>query len=464
VAELSARLRDTGVLGVMLENSPAWIVTDLSAIHAGILNVPLPAFFSDKQLRHALEDAHIDTLITDDPDRIESLASVGGRASLEIAGKQCTLLFLAPGAGGDAGRGTSKVTYTSGTSGTPRGVRLSLAAIETVTGSLVRAAEADSGDRALVLLPLSILLENIGSVYAPLLAGAEIFVPGPQELGIRGSSHIDAEKLSVTLHRIRPTTLIVPPQLLKLLVALARQHLLPDSFRYIAVGGAPTAISLLDEARSLNLPVYQGYGLSEACSVVAVNTAANNRLGSVGRPLPHNRVRISADGEILILGESHNGYLNGPPRKPESELATGDLGHLDDDGYLYVTGRCRDRIITSYGRNISPEWVESELMAHPLIAQAVVFGNNMPHLKAVLVPAAARARADTRTALDRVIREANARLPDYAGIREYIVAEYPFNTETGELTTAGSPCRSTIERRYAMQAGEYLEHSNAQFL
>jgi long-subunit acyl-CoA synthetase (AMP-forming) len=464
VTALSARLRGITSFGMLLENSPAWVIADLAAIHSGIMNVPLPAFFSNEQLRHALQDAQIDTVITDDPDRIASLVSVGGRASLEIAGKHCTLMFLSDGVVTANRHETAKVTYTSGTSGTPRGVRLSQTAIETVSASLVQAAEAESGDRALVLLPLSILLENIGSVYATILAGAEIFVPDPAELGIYGSSRIDAEKLSAVLQRIRPTTLILPPQLLKLLVALGKRQVLPDSFRYIAVGGAPAGIALLDEARALNLPVYQGYGLSEACSVVAVNTPGDNRMGSVGRPLPHTRVRISTDGEIMVLGTSHEGYLNGPPRNPENELATGDLGYLDEDGYLYVTGRCRDRIITSYGRNISPEWVESELTANPLIAQAVVFGNDMPYLTAVLVPAAAATRAGPRTALDRVIREVNARLPDYAGIREYVVAESLFTIESGELTVSGSPRRDVIEKHFALKTGINAEYGHEQFL
>ena len=143
--------------------------------------------------------------------------------------------------------------------------------METVAVALATAAEASSSDRALVLLPLSILLENTGSVYAPVIAGAEIHVPDPADTGIRGSSQVDSSAFARMLQRIRPSTLIVPPQLLKLLVALARAGQLPDSFRYIAVGGAPTGMSLLEAARDLGLPVYQGYGLSEACSVVAVN-------------------------------------------------------------------------------------------------------------------------------------------------------------------------------------------------
>jgi long-subunit acyl-CoA synthetase (AMP-forming) len=282
VAAVAVRLQGTRTLGLLMENSPAWIVTDLAAIHAGVVNIPLPGFFSEEQLRHAIRDGQIDTVITDNPARIKSLLPTSREVSLEIAGKPCVQMFFPVDGADEKHSNTVKVTYTSGTTGTPRGVQLTLKAIETVAASLAEAASAG---------PLSILLENIGSVYVPVIAGAEIIVPDPGDLGLSGSSQIDARMFAAALHSIRPTAMILPPQLLKLLVALAKQHALPDSFRFIAVGGAPVGIALLDAVRELELPVYQGYGLSEACSVVALNTAENNRMGSVGRLLAHNKVR-----------------------------------------------------------------------------------------------------------------------------------------------------------------------------
>jgi long-subunit acyl-CoA synthetase (AMP-forming) len=429
-----------------------------------VVNIPLPGFFTDDQIRHALLDAHIETVITDNPDRMQSILQAKKVISLEIAGKQCAQLFYSTAGADRKYSSTVKVTYTSGTTGEPRGVQLSLRAIEAVAGSLTEAASASREDRALVLLPLSILLENIGSVYAPVIAGAEINVPDAEDLGLNGSSRIDTAVFSDLLNRVKPTTMILPPQLLKLLVALAEQQLLPDSFRYIAVGGAPVGIALLDAARELELPVYQGYGLSEACSVVAVNTIESNYPGSVGKPLAHNKVRINSDGEIIITGEIFNGYLNEIHSNPEAELATGDLGYLDEEGYLYVTGRCRDRIITGFGRNISPEWVESELMSHPLIAQVAVFGNNMPYLVAILVPAVQNP-ADTKTEnIDLAMREVNERLPDYARVGKYVIADSPFSVVSGELTASGSTCRSAIEQHYSLQIQSQLEEQNEQLL
>jgi long-subunit acyl-CoA synthetase (AMP-forming) len=449
VHALATQLRGCRRLGVLMENAPAWIVTDLAAMQADMVNIPVPVFFSDEQLQHVVRDAGIERLITDRPERVTALLPVDGLATMEIAGRQYTCLFLSGYASDEHYGDTAKVTYTSGTTGEPRGVRLPLRAMETVAAALATAAGASRNDRALVLLPLSILLENIGSVYAPILAGAEIHVPDPAETGISGSSQVNVAAFARMLQRIRPSTLIVPPQLLKLLVALAKAGQLPDSFRFIAVGGAPTGMTLLESARDVGLPVYQGYGLSEACSVVAVNTDRDNFLGSAGRPLPHIKVRISEQGEILLAGDSCCQYLHAHAESPPEELATGDLGYLDDDGYLYVTGRCRERIITAYGRNVSPEWLESELISHPAIAQAALFGNNMSRLVAVLVPADSGLSSNLPATLEKALEEVNAQLPDYARVDRFIIAAEPFAAANGELSSSGSLRRRVIEEHYA---------------
>jgi long-chain acyl-CoA synthetase len=446
---LTPALAECKTLGLCMSNSPAWIVADISAINAGVTNIPLAVFFSDAQLQHVISDARIDTIITDQPQRFESLATILDRRDIKIAGISATILQIETAAAGS--HAAVKVTYTSGSTGTPRGVRLGLAAMEIVADSLATAAEAREHERALVLLPLSILLENIASVYVPILAGAEIVVPDASELGIEGSSKVDVPAFVAALNRIRPNTIIVPPNLLKLLVGLAQEQQLPDSFRFIAVGGAPVGTALLEAANKAGLPVYQGYGLSECCSVVTVATPQQNRRGSVGKPLPHAKVRIDDDGEIHISGVTFDGYLNESDQDGD-ELATGDLGYFDDDGYLFVTGRNRHRIITGYGRNISPEWLESELVAHPSIGQAVVFGDELPALTAVVVPAIAMDFDELLAAITQV----NHTLPDYARIDEYILADQPFTVANSELTAGGTPARNIIKQRYAEQISNLI--------
>ncbi|HED14575.1 MAG TPA: long-chain acyl-CoA synthetase, partial [Gammaproteobacteria bacterium] len=139
----------------------------------------------------------------------------------------------------------------------------------------------------------------------------------------------------------------------------------------------------------------------------------------------------------------------------DAEIDSGDLGYLDDEGYLYVTGRYSNLIITGYGRNISPEWIESELVAHPAIAQAAVFGDETGGITAVLVPAAEISPAQLADVLDDI----NSMLPDYARINRHIVAPSPFRIDTGELTPGGALVRSTIAQRYMSLARRPLEET-----
>lgn len=460
-------------IGLLLDNSPAWIIADLAAIQGKVCNIPLPKFFSDKQLVHAVNDAAIEMIISDQPERLFSLFLTKQITSIQIAGKRYHLVQLrSPAKQKNSSRqpeynhfeDIAKLTYTSGTTGSPRGVKLSLSQIETVAHCLANAAQANENDLALVLLPLATLLENIGSVYVPILVGAQIIVPSPTDLGLSGSGQIKPHQLIETLQQCQPTTMIVPPQILKLLITLTRQKLLVNSFRYIAVGGAPVGRTLLDEAGQLGLPIYQGYGLSEACSVVSVNTPGKNRAGSVGMPLPHQQLRITEEGEIYVRGQTFTGYLNDQPRDPASELATGDLGFLDEDGYLYITGRVQNRIISSYGRNISPEWVESELQSHTAISQAAVLGNDQPFLIAVVVPGHVKHPANSYSEIEQAIDEINQRLPDYAQTREFIIAKHPFTVSNGQSTANGRPRRDVIESHYAQQIQLIYEVKNGQVL
>lgn len=417
-------LADGGVLGLHVANSPSWIVVDLAATLWGTTVVPLPGFFTDAQLRHAIEDAGIDTVITDQPWRISALARISGESKMSVAGRSFTRLRTSS-ASERAGRtGTAKITYTSGTTGEPRGVCLRAGAILRVAKSLTRASGAGPADRAIVVLPLSVLLENIGSVLAPLLTGATIIVPDPDDVGVEGSSGVNPERFARALDRYRPTTIILPPQLLKLLVGIARRGHFRHSFRFIAVGSAPVGESLLLAAQDLALPVFQGYGLTEACSVVAVNTPTANRIGSVGKPLLHTRVRVDEAGRIFVSGTTCEGYLGRSPLAPGTEVDTGDVGELDDDGFLYVRGRSRSRIVTGYGRNVCPEWVEAELASSEWVARATVISESDDLLAAVLVPANGASAAR----LSRAVRDANARLPDYARIGRFVVARPPFGS------------------------------------
>lgn len=440
----------TKSLGLLLEeNSPPWAVADLAAMQAGIPVVPLPGVFSDSQLRHAIRNAGIDGILTDQPERLLALLGKNPNTPIGLPGKTGHL-FRLPVCGETRllPPGVSKLTYTSGTTGQPKGVMLGETALERVTLSLAEASQAGPRDRHVSVLPLSTLLENIGGVYVPLLSGAQSILLPLSQVGLIGSSGINPALLAQALHSQGATSTIFVPQLLSaLLFALRAGAPLPSSFRFAAVGGAPVSKGLLLEAAAVGLPVFQGYGLSECASVVALNTPDSNRPGSAGKPLPHVRIRIADDGEILVGGTLYQGYLGDAPPGADAFHPTGDLGHLDDDGHLHLIGRKKHIFINAFGRNVSPDWVESELTRHPAIAQAAVFGEGRPWNTAVIVPRALPG-ADPHGAVSQAIALANAELPDYARIGPWIPAAEPFSPANGLLTPNGRLRRSAILAAY----------------
>lgn len=454
-------------VGLALDNGPAWAVIDIAAMQAGVPLVPLPFFFSAGQLTHAIRDAGIDCIHTDQPQQFEQLlaamgVSVRERNECVIHGQTVTELRLAGVAPVELPLATAKITYTSGTTGNPKGVCLGLDAMLRVAHSLLDATEACDEDKHVALMPLSTLLENIAGLYVPLLAGASAALLPFEQIGLRGASGVDMKRMAATLVAHEASTTILTPELLRGLVAATQAGVtLPPSLRFVAVGGAPVAKRLLVQAEQLGVPVFEGYGLSECASVVALNTHHSQRRGSVGRPLPHVQLKFAEDGEILTAGACLLGYTGNTSCVFEDGCwPTGDLGFLDTEGFLHITGRKKNIFITSFGRNVAPEWVERELTVHPAIAQAAVFGEARPWNAAVIVPSSAA--PETLAAIDAAIVDANQRLPDYARIKRWIPAQAPFLPSNGLLTPNGRLRRDAIFDVYRAQLDAlYEEDLNA---
>ena len=296
--------------------------------------MPLPPAFTAAQRAHALADAGVDAILTDEraPSDWPSGYALVGDIAPAVARVCSSVRNTARRA--SLPDGTSKITYTSGSTGAPRGVCLSALHLETVAQSLADATAPLALRKHLCLLPLATLLENVAGVLAPLLAGARCVVPPPALTGI-GSSGLDVPKLLATLAQQSPDSLILVPELLRLLVdAAERGWSPPASLRFVAVGGAVVAPALLARAIDCGLPVHEGYGLSECASVVCLNMPGASRIGTVGRALPHARVRVDAHGEIHVRGPTMLGYVGDTARPLGASLATGDLGQIDADGYL----------------------------------------------------------------------------------------------------------------------------------
>lgn len=442
VGKLAALLQAQGIrrLALHADNGSAWIIADLACQQAGILCVPVPLFFSRTQLQHVLQACGIDAVLTAAP---EEFQEVGYRRSPLVPLPGLNLLLQPEATAPLLPEGCSKITFTSGSTGTPKGVCLGTAQ-QLLQAQALASAVGLHAPRHLCVLPLGTLLENIAGVYAPLLAGGTVVVSALAELGYSGSRLQDPQRMLQMIARVRPDSLILIPQLLQLLVQAVKAGWQAPAFRFIAVGGSKVSAELLLQARALGLPVYEGYGLSECASVVSLNTPDADQPGTCGKVLPHLQVSL-AGREIVVSGNAMLGYVDEPASWYRTSFATGDLGHVDSEGFLHVDGRSKNLLISSYGRNISPEWVESELLTETVLAEAVVLGDARPFCVALL---GARHDRINDAQIAAAVAAANARLPDYARVRQWLRLKEPLANGNGLLTANGRPRRERIAQVY----------------
>lgn len=429
------------VLGSILDNGPDWIVTDLAALRAGVVHVPIPGFFTAQQQSHVMAAARIDATLSPGSD---------GAARLQ---RHAAPRAVLP-------EGTAKITFTSGTTGFPKGVCLSAEAQLTVASAIADATAGLGIVRHLCALPLPVLLENIAGVLAPLMRGATIVAPPLEDVGLRGSSRFAAASLHASVEASGCQSIVLLPQMLRAWTAWlqARGRRAPPSLRLVAVGGAMVGAATIEAARAAGLPAYEGYGLSEGASVQTLNLPGADQPGSVGRLLPHSQMRISRDGEIEISGTLFLGYLGGDdPSRAQRERwwPTGDIGRVDADGFVHIQGRKDAVLITGYGRNVSPEWVEALLESNRAVGRAVVLGAGLPCLGAVLWPSSAGEVSDADLAA--AVSGINQQLPDYARIGHWARARHEFSEAGGLATANGRPRRDPIAALYAAEVFNLTE-------
>jgi long-chain acyl-CoA synthetase len=224
--------------------------------------------------------------------------------------------------------------------------------------------------------------------------------------------------------------------------------------------------------RGLGVNILEGYGLTETTAGGTLNLPSQQRIGSVGRPIPGCSVRISDSGEVLLKGAHvFSGYWNDDAATAQvfdedGWFHTGDVGWLDEDGYLYITDRMKDLIITSAGKNVAPAALEDRLRAHWLVSQAFVFGDARPYVAALLtidvealaawrggrgLPTGVHVTADAElvTELQRAVDEANSSVSQAESIRRWAVLDVDFSETLGELTPTLKLRRKVIADKYA---------------
>ncbi|HTN15904.1 MAG TPA: AMP-binding protein [Sphingomonadaceae bacterium] len=408
-------------------------ITEMALLEAGIPVLSLPLFFTSEQTKHAINACGAQMI----SDRVPNEDSSYRKSAPSL---------LLPS-------GTARITFTSGSTGTPKGVCLSAAHLLAVASSVVQAIGTSHAGRHLALLPPGILLETVAGFFPTLLAGGTYVCPPQAEVGLADPFWPDFQAMLDRIERLAITSLILVPEYLAgLVAAMERSGRQLPRLTLVAVGGAHTPPDLLRRARSLGMPVRQGYGLTECASVVSLEDGSESEPGSAGRLLGHMQARIAQDGEILLDGPLCLGTI-GEPREP-GPLATGDIGRIDSEGRLWIEGRKSSLIVTSFGRNISPEWIEASLVARPEIARALVYGDGLPAPEALLVPASPG--ADIAAAVEAV----NATLPGYAKIAKWREAAH-FTPANGQLTGNGRLRRKEIHAAYCAQKPEFFTELEA---
>ncbi|MGR4064296.1 MAG: AMP-dependent synthetase/ligase [Vulcanimicrobiaceae bacterium] len=405
--------------------------------------------------------------------------------------------------------------YTSGTTGDPKGVMLSHDNLAFDAQSSVEYGLATINDRddVLSVLPFSHIYEHT-MVYMYLVAKVRYFIcHDPDELiadlrdvrpagmtcvprifdrvvaGIKGQ----AMKAGGMQGRLVPWALAVgreymraktfgprPSVTLSLSYALARRLVIEkirarlgiDRVKYFTSGSAALHIDSALTFLALGTPIMQGYGLTETSPVISVNSVSVNRYGSVGRPIPGVEVRIADDGEILTRGRN---VMLGYYRDPDSTavaiesgwLHTGDVGHLDSDGFLHITDRKKEVFKTATGKWVSPARVESSIKRSVFVSQVLVVGDNRPYPIALVCPNwdllrvelslpdtshdELAERDDVDAFLRREVEKRTHDLASYERVRRVVVVAREFSVESGELSPAMKVKRRVVERRYAAQ-------------
>ena len=389
---------------------------------------------------------------------------------------------------------TATIVYTSGTTGWPKGVMLSHGNILSNIEGFVPLVPLHAGQRLLSILPLSHIFERGTGHFGAYLLGLEVAYAERPDTVLR-----DME----TAH---PDIVVAVPRVFQLLYSRVRRSIedrpgllgrflrrgagldpqgrpaarwqrsltrrllirnlrkkLGGRLRFFVSGGAPLDAEIARFFIELGLPVIEGYGMTEASPVIAANPLEAIRPGTVGQFLPNLEGRIAADGEILVRGPSiMQGYWNNESATREALvngwLHTGDMGSLDPDGYLHISDRKKDLIVNSAGENIPPQKIELRLMAQALIDQAVVFGDRMPYLMALIFPnqellkervGAHADEAATRKAIHAAIATALADLPSHEQVRRFALLSEALSEANGELTPTLKVKRRVVAEHYA---------------
>jgi long-chain acyl-CoA synthetase len=527
-------------VAILSENRPEWAVADFACAALGAATVPVYCTLTAEQTLYILRDSGARIIFVSTSDQLQKVLAIKDKCAIE----KIVMMDDADGSGtiamdrlmrnGPDSRDEAfdaralaidedtlaSIIYTSGTTGIPKGVMLShgnLASNLLYTPSVL---DLPQGALSISFLPLShVLARHVD--YAMMFNG--VIVGYCRSL----------EELAPAMRELRPQLLVAVPRvyekvrtvvqskfegglkrkLYEWAMKVGRAHkdevlagkvpnslewrladkLLFSKFRAAFGGRLELAISgsaalsrtVTDWYAGIGIRICEGYGLTETSPIVSVSSNKFFRCGSVGPVIDNIRVRIAADGEVLVSGPSvFKGYWNMPE---ETEKAfegewfrTGDIGHQDDDGFLYITDRKKDLIKTSGGKFIAPQPIESRLKTDPMVEEAAIIADGRHFVSAVIIPnfpALKRwsesnglsfashedlvARPEVLTAYERIVAEVNRDLAKFETIKRFILVPDEFSIANGALTPTMKLKRRYIEQRYGQQLDELYADKTA---
>ncbi len=467
VARVARGLVQLGVgrgdtVAMLLSNRPAFHVVDTAALHIGATCLSIYPTLPPEDIAWIMRDAGAHVLVTEcgmlervlaadiagsvvvvdgDLSGAISLAELDGDADIDTAWRQIQPEELAV------------IVYTSGTTGTPKGVELSHRAVLGNTQGLNEAIGAKEGARVVSYLPMAHIAERQLSHYRAMALGLEVTTcPEPRAM-------------PEYLLAVRPHYFFGPPRMLAKFRSEATTSEEPllkrfglDEVVVAMTGSAPVPAELTQFWLDAGLPLVEAWGITECGAFGAFGRPGSYRVGTCGPALPGVELRLADDGEILVRSPwLMTGYRNRPDATaeaidPNGWLHTGDIGEFDD-GHLRVIDRKKEIIINAGGKNMSPAHIEARIKeTDPLIGDVCVIGNDRPYNVALIVPdpiASAEFSGDVGAAIASAVERANARLARVEQIKRFHIVESPWLPGGDEITPTMKLKRKVIDLKYA---------------